>query len=147
MALVLLLAAAPAGIAQEKEQEDGPLAAQWAQAEEARGGTRARRFADLASAQVEVANRYFGDGEVARGHRAVERAVEAAEKAGEAAVESRRRMKQTEISLRQTARRLDDIRRTLAFEDRPAVESAVESIEDTRRVILDAMFAPRKGRS
>lgn len=146
LAALLLLALLPMAGAAEEEEEH-PLAAQWARAEAASGGSRARNFADLAREQVELASRYFDEGDVSRGHRAVEQAVEAAEKAGEAARESRRRMKQTEISIRQTARRLDDIRRTLAFEDRPAVGSAVESMEDVRTELLGAMFAPRKGSS
>lgn len=146
LAALLLLALLPVAGAAEEEEEH-PLAAQWARAEAASGGSRARNFSDLAREQVELARQYFDEGDVSRGHRAVEQAVEAAEKAGEAARESRRRMKQTEISIRQTARRLDDIRRTLAFEDRPAVGSAVESMEDVRTELLGAMFAPRKGSS
>lgn len=146
----LLLAALSAAAQEEHEQHAAHLAALERleeRAEAASGGNRARRYAELSRDWVEQANRYFYAGDTARGHEAVQQAVEAAEKAGEAARTSRKRMKQTEIAIRQVARRLDDIGRTLAFDDRPKVENAVESMEAVRRNILTAMFAPPEDRS
>ncbi len=52
-----------------------------------------------------------------------------AARATEAAQKSGKHLKDTEILLRATARRLDDVGRTLNFDDRPYVEAAVKQVE------------------
>ena len=53
-------------------------------------------------------------------------------------------MKETEIHLREAQRRLADVKRTLAAEDRPPVDEVEKKIAAFRQGILDAMFAPKK---
>jgi hypothetical protein len=65
--------------------------------------------------------------------------------ATEAARKSGKHLKDTEILLRATARRLDDVGRTLNFDDRPYVQTAVKQVEKLRQQLLDHMFgAPSK---
>jgi hypothetical protein len=113
-------------------------------AEASSGGDQAVLYARVAREEVELANQNFTDGNVAQGHAAVQEAVAYAAKAGEAARDSRKKMKKTEMSLRETARRLSDIGKTLALDDRPAVEQAVRKIHHVQDQILDAMFGGRK---
>jgi len=71
--------------------------------------------------------------------------VHYAARATEAAQKSGKHLKDTEILLRATARRLDDVGRTLNFDDRPYVEAAVKQVEKLRQQLLDHMFgAPSK---
>lgn len=115
-----------------------------AKAEAASGGGRAKLYAQVAQEEVELANQHFTDGNVEKGQAAVRDAVVYAEKARDAAVASRKQLKKTEISIGKTARRLSDISRTLAIDDRPTVEQAVKELEHIQDQLLDAMFSEGK---
>jgi methionyl-tRNA synthetase len=109
---------------------------------EAPGDRQAELYAKLARRQVEVANEHFNKGEVAQGHTATKEIVNFAGKALDSAKQAKKRLKQTEITLRKTSRRLADVAKTLAFEDRPAVNEAVEEIEGIRNQVLELLFGP-----
>jgi hypothetical protein len=111
---------------------------------QAPGDRQAELYAKLARRQVEVANEHFNKGEVAQGHAAIKEIVNFAGKALASAKQARKRLKQTEITLRKTSRRLADVGKTLAFEDRPAVNQAVEEIEGIRDQVLELLFGPTK---
>ena len=115
-----------------------------ARAEAASGGDRAKLCAQMAQEEVELANQHFTDGNVEMGHAAVQDAVAYAEKARDAAIGSRKHLKKTELSIGKTARRLSDISRTLALDDRPIVEQAVKRLEHIQDQLLDAMFGEGK---
>jgi hypothetical protein len=70
----------------------------------------------------------------------VTQSADSAEKASAACVASGKRDKKTEIDLRQLGKRMDDVIRTWAFDDRAQVESAVKRVETARSKILDRMF-------
>ena len=63
------------------------------------------------------------------------------EKARDAATQTRKRLKNVEIDVRKMAAKLRDIKRTLAFEDQPPVEQAIDRLEDIRTTLLKEMFA------
>ncbi|HZQ90916.1 MAG TPA: hypothetical protein VFA60_03900 [Terriglobales bacterium] len=109
-------------------------------AEAATGGTRARLFVEVARLEIEEANQHFTDGDVDKAHARVKDAVTDAEKGADAARISGKRLKDTEIDLRKLQRRTEDIRRSLALEDRPALQSMVERLEALRQQLLDKMF-------
>jgi hypothetical protein len=70
--------------------------------------------------------------------------VQYASKARDVSVQSHGKIKDTEIILRETQRKLEAMKRTLAVEDRPPVEAARKKIEQFRQDLLDTMFAPKK---
>jgi len=115
-----------------------------AQAEAAEGKKRAELFMQVAEQRLGQASRLFGEGKPEEAHEAVKQAVVASEHASDAARTSRKRLKQTEISVRQLARRLTDLAATLAFEDREAIKPSVQKLEEIRRQLLDEMFAKKK---
>lgn len=121
-----------------------PLEELKAKAAGSSGGEQAVLCAQVAREEVELANQHFTDGNVHEGHAAVREAVAYAEKAGKAARGSKKKMKQTELSLRRTARRLSDIGKTLAVDDRPAVEQAVKELQHIEDQLLEAMFGEEK---
>ncbi len=45
--------------------------------------------------------------------------------------------------MRKAEHRLNEVRRTLALEDQPEVQAAVDQIATVRKQILDQMFAPK----
>lgn len=136
--LLLLVPLAGAALADE------PLEELKAKAAASSGGEQAVLYARVAREEVELANQHFTDGNVNQGHAAVREAVAYAEKAGDAARGSKKKLKQTEMSLRRTARRLSDIGKTLAVDDRPAVEQAVKEFQHIEDQLLEAMFGGEK---
>jgi hypothetical protein len=131
---VILLAFAAAKSTEE------PLDALKARAENARPQDQAHLFATIARREVNEADRFYTEGDVTNAKKAVDDVVRYAARAVEAAQKSGRHLKDTEIVLRQTARRLDDVRKTVNFEDRPDLEAAVKQVEKLRQKLLDQMF-------
>ena len=139
LAVLLLSAFAVAKSAEE------PLEALKARAENAKPQDQAHLFATIARREVNEADRLYTEGDITNATKAVDDVVHYAARATEAALKSGKHLKDTEILLRATARRLDDVRKTLNFEDRPYVETAVKQVEKLRQQLLDHMFgAPAK---
>ena len=125
-------------------QRDEPLDRLRGRSAASAGGERAKLFSELARRQMEMANDQFTAGAVEEGHKLVQQSLGDAETAVEAARTSGKRLKETEIELRRLARRTEDIRRSLNFEDRPVLAKAVERLEDLRRKLLEKMFKKEK---
>ena len=123
---------------------DDALEEMKAKAAAAPAGQQAVLYAQVAREEVELANQQFIEGNVEQGQAAVREAVAYAEKAGAAARNSRKKLKQTEMAIGKIARRLGDIGKTLALDDRPAVEQAVKKLQHIQDQLLDAMFNERK---
>lgn len=113
-------------------------------AERASGGQQAKLYAELARELVGVADQQFSQGIPQQGHATVQDVVQYASKARDVSIQSHGKIKDTEIILRETQRKLDALKRTLAVEDRPPVEAAQKKIEQFRQDLLDTMFAPKK---
>jgi stress-induced morphogen len=136
--ILLLLTAL--GFAKEQKSIDQLKA----EAEKATGSHQAQLYAELAERTVDVADQQFTQGESVQGHETVKQVLEYATKAHGLALESRRKMKEVEIHLRETQRHLTAVRRTLAADDRPALEAVEKKLADFRQDLLDAMFMPKK---
>lgn len=115
-----------------------------AQAEATTGDQRSVLYANVVQHEIEDANQLFTTGEVEKAQNTVKEAVQDAEKARDAAIEHSRKIKDTEIHLRKAEHRLNDIRRTLALEDQPEVQAAIDQIAAIRKQLLDVMFAPKR---
>jgi len=113
-------------------------------AERADAGNRGKLYAELARETIEEANREFTKGEVEKGQARVQEAVGDADKALEAARASNKKLKDIEITIRKAAKRLDDVRKTLAFEDRAPLDKAVRHLEEIRTQLLAQMFGQGK---
>jgi hypothetical protein len=111
-----------------------------AQAEKKKSADRARIYADIARELVEVANQQFTDGDVEKAQASIKDAVTYSEKSAASAQEKGKKIKDTEITLRETARRVEEVRRTVAADDQPPLAAAVTRIEELRRQLLDHMF-------
>ena len=93
---------------------------------------------------VAVADKEFTDGESVKGHQTVQEILNYATQAHDLAINNRKKMKDTEIHLRRCRHALENVRRTLAAEDRPAAEAVEKKLEQFGQDILEAMFAPPK---
>ena len=134
--LLLLALAAPA--------EDKTIDQLKTEAERADSGQQGRLYAEIADRLVTVADKQFTDGESVKGHSTVQEILAYANKAHDLAIQTRKKMKETEKDLRQCRRRLENMRRTLAAEDRPAVEEVEKQLEQLTESLLESMFAPPK---
>lgn len=115
-----------------------------AEAEKAGGGHQALLYAELAERLVDQADQQFTQGESVKGQATVQEILSVASKARDGGVSSRRKLKETEIHLRQTQRQLENMRRTLSADDRPEVEAVEKKLADFRQELLNAMFSPRE---
>jgi hypothetical protein len=96
-------------------------------------------YSRLAKMQLEAANSVY-ETHADSARNLVVDSADSAEKAAMASVESKKREKKTEIELRELAKRMDDVARTWAFDDRAPVKSAIERVETARSKLLDRMF-------
>ena len=109
-------------------------------ADAAHAGDQAKLCLEYAHRQLENANDLFTKGDVEAAQNGIREVVDYARKGAVAATSSGKRLKQTEIDLRELAKRMRDISNTLAFEDRGPVRKAVEEIEQARSDLLVKMF-------
>jgi len=136
IAILLLLALAAVG-------EDKTLDQLKAEAERA-DADQAKICAEVAERLISVADKQFNDGESVKGQATVQEILQYATRARDLAIGNRKKMKETEIHLRRCRRALENMRRTLAAEDRPPVEAVEKKLEQFGQDVLDAMFAPPK---
>jgi hypothetical protein len=122
--------------------EDKTLDQLKAEAERADSGQQAKLLAEVAERLVSVADKQFTDGESVKGHATVQEIQQYATRARDLAIKTRKKMKETEIHLRRCRHALENMRRTLAAEDRPAVEAVEKKLEQLSEEVLEAMFAP-----
>ncbi|SRR6266700_485123 len=115
-----------------------------AEAEKASDGQQAKLYAEVAEKLVEVADQQFTNGNAIAGHATIQELLQYATKSRDRAISTRKKMKEAEIILRNTQRLLESLKRTLAAEDRPALEDVEKKLAQFRQDILDAMFAPKK---
>ncbi len=117
-----------------------------AEAEKASGGHQGALYAELASRLVDVADEQFSAGDSSKGQKTVQEILDSATRAHDDAVRTRKKLKDVEIHLRETQRHLENVRRTRAAEDRPALEAVEKKLADYRQDLLNVMFAPKKGK-
>jgi polyhydroxyalkanoate synthesis regulator phasin len=115
-----------------------------AEADKASGGHQAKLASELAQDLVKVADQQFTAGNNQQGQATVQDILKYSSLARDAAVNSHDSMKQTEIRLRETQRRLEALKRTLSVDDRPPLDAVEKKIEQFRQDLLDAMFPPKK---
>ncbi len=114
-----------------------------AEAEKASGGHQAQLYGTLAQRMVDVADQQFSEGQSVNAQESIKQSMEYATRAHDIALSTRKKLKEVEISLRLTQRRMEAVRHTLSVEDRPALEQSEKKLADYRQDILNAMFAPR----
>jgi polyhydroxyalkanoate synthesis regulator phasin len=135
--IIVLLALSLAASAEQKTVDQLKT-----EAEHASPDQQGRLYAEIADRLVAVADQQFTDGESVKGHATVQEILQYATKAHDLAIQTRKKMKHTEKSLRECHRRLDNMKRTLAAEDRPRVEAVEKQLEKLTEDVLESMFAP-----
>jgi hypothetical protein len=96
--------------------------------------------AELVRDLVEQFNNQMNAGELQPAQQTLNDIGSYAEKAREAAKKSHHKLKQAELTLHKSARRLSDIAQALSVEDRDAIEKVVKKIEAADDDILNQVF-------
>jgi hypothetical protein len=115
-----------------------------AEAAAARGGQQGKLYAELAEHMVALAAEQFAQNEPAKGQATVQELLEYATKAHDIALNTRNKMKEVEIRLREAQRHLENMKRSLLADDRPPIDAAEKKLSAFRQDLLDAMFSPAK---
>jgi hypothetical protein len=98
----------------------------------------------IARLQLRNADKLYTDGKVEQARAAVDDIVTYSGQARDAATQSRKHLKNVEIAVRKISEKLRDIKRTLAFEDQPPLEQAIQRLEEIRTSLLKEMFKKEK---
>ena len=114
-----------------------------ARAEAARPQDQPALYTQIAERQVVAADKFYTDGNVDDAMAAIKDVVKYSDKARDAAVKTGKRLKQTEIIVRKMAAKLRDVKRSLAFEDQPPVQEAVDHLEALRTDLQAHMFGSK----
>jgi primosomal protein N'' len=136
VSITILLALALLAAAEQKTLDQLKAEAEHA------GNDQPKLLAEVAERMIPVADKQFTDGESIKGHATVDEILQYATRAHDLAITTRKKMKETEIHLRRCRHALENMRRTLAAEDRPAVEAVEKKLEQFAEDVLEAMFAP-----
>ena len=94
----------------------------------------------IAERQLEALDKAYNAGDQKQAEAALDDVATYGVKAADASRNTGKRLKQTEIAIRKMASRLDDIRKTLDVDQRPAVGEVVRKLEKARTELLNRMF-------
>ncbi len=136
---IIVIVAFVAVAAVAKKQEE-PIEQLKARADRSTAGEKAKLCADVAHRQIDAADQDFTAGNNQKAPTDVQDSLDYAVKASDAATSSGKRLKDTEISLRKLSERMEAVRRSLAFEDRPPLQAAIDRIQQLRTDLLAKMF-------
>ena len=94
----------------------------------------------IAEQQLKAMDKSFTEGKPDEARVELKDVVTYSEKARDAATQSGKKLKATEIAVRKMARKLQDIKRTVAFEDQGPIQDAIDHLERVRTDLLARMF-------
>ncbi|HEU5453545.1 MAG TPA: hypothetical protein VFU76_16225 [Terriglobales bacterium] len=135
---VLLLLASVAAAAADKSETLDALKERVAAAKP--GKDRIELCVKVAQREMKEADHLFDAGDTAKAQAAVQDIVTYGLRAIAEAKETRKRMKQTEIAVRKLTEHMNDLGKTLAYDDRAPVAAAVKKLDTARSDLLAAMF-------
>jgi len=101
-------------------------------------------YIDIAERQLKSADQLYTQGKVEEARAAVADVVTYSQKAHDAAIQAGKKLKPTEMASRKMSHRLQDIKRTLNFEDQAPAQAAAERLESLAQDLLNHMFGKEK---
>jgi len=103
-------------------------------------GDRPRLCLQIAERQLDTTNKSFAADESDKAKASLTDVVAFSELARDYAIQSRKHQKQTEIAVRTMTRKLNDLKHTVAHDDQPSVQDAIDHLQRVRDDLLLAMF-------
>ncbi len=95
----------------------------------------------IAEHQVEASDKLYTDGKTEEAEVAIHDVINYSQQASESAGKTGHRLKNTEIAMRKMSHRLNDIKRTVPFENQVLLQSAIDTLDKIRTDLLSRMFA------
>lgn len=95
---------------------------------------------EIAEKQLAAAERLYAAGDINQTHAALADVAAFSEQARDYAIQSHKHEKQSEISVRKMARKLENFKHTVAREDQKQIQDTVDRLERVRDDLLAAMF-------
>jgi hypothetical protein len=136
--MLLILGSTLAGARQEETLEQLK-----ARADAARPEQRPDLCTQVADRELKLGLDAFKENKVEEGRAAVQQVVAYSEKAQLAASSTGKRIKHTEIKIRQFSTRLRDLKMNVSADDQPAIQEAVDKLENFRTELLHSMFGAK----
>lgn len=124
-----------------KQQETLPQL--MARADAATSGQQADLCMEVAEREVKLVIEAYKANKSDEVKDSLDQIVKYSDKGHSAAIKSGKRMKHTEIKLRQVALHLRDLKFNVDVDDQPLVQAAVDKLEDFRTEILKNMFGSK----
>lgn len=103
-------------------------------------GEKVHLCVQVAEKRLDEADRLYVASDIQKGQEALTDVVSYSEQARDYSLQSRKHQKQTEIAMRNMARKLNNILHTLGHDDQAAVQDAITRIERVRDDLLSSMF-------
>jgi hypothetical protein len=97
-------------------------------------------YSEIAEQELKQAEALFAAGDSQKGNAAILETVQDCERAAKTSLETRKRLKETEISLRKMSERMENLAKGVEFESRDPIKSGIERVEQARSTLLNAMF-------
>jgi predicted MarR family transcription regulator len=100
-------------------------------------------YVEVADRELKLTLDAYKAGDANQAHSSLQAIVEYADKARAASLQSGKRVKHTEIKMRELSLRLRDLKTNIDIDDQPLVQSAVDKLEDFRTQLLKSMFGSK----
>lgn len=101
-------------------------------------------YIEIAERELKAADELYVAGKVEEAQKSVANVVTYSEKAHDAAIQTGKKLKSVEMSVRKMSHKLNDVKRTLNFEDQPPVAEASNQLERLADDLLTTMFGKTK---
>ena len=138
--LALVLAVAAASLAAREPSLDELIA----RAKSAPLKDQPALYVEVAERQLKSADELYIAGNVDEARKSVTDIVTYSEKAHDAAIQSGKKVKSVEMAVRKMSHKLNDVKRTLNFEDQAPVGEAADQLQKLADDLLTYMFGQGK---
>jgi hypothetical protein len=134
LGLLAVLAAVSASAKQETVEQLK------ARAESAKPPQQVKLFLQLAERRFDAADASYKQGDADSGKAVVDEVVSYCERAASAANSTGKHLKDAEIRIRDLQRKVDGLRQSVGYDERPPLRAAVDRLEKIRSDLLATMF-------
>ena len=138
---VLILVGASCSVCPARPQDS--LEQLMAKADAASGGQQTDLCLEVAEREMKLTIEAYKANKPEEGQASLQQIVKYSDKAHSAAIQSGKRLKHTEIKMRQIAGHLRDLKFNVDVDDQPIVQATVDKLEDFRTQILKSMFGSK----
>jgi len=124
-------------------RQDGSLAELMAKADRASGGQQADLCLEVSGRAVKLTIDSYKQEKMEDAHASLDEVVTYADKAHTAAIQSGKKIKHTEIKIREMVARLRDLKGEVMADEQPAIQAAIDKLETFRTELLKSMFGSK----